>query len=226
MKSIKEWSKDDRPREKLLLKGVSTLSNAELIAIIISSGSRKESAVQLSQKILSEYQNKFSELGKLSIKQLIKFNGIGEAKAISVIAALEIGKRRGAELPDQQIKITASSQIYQILSPYFQDLQHEEFYITLLNRANIIISSHCISKGGIHGTIADPKIIFKKALLENTSGIILSHNHPSGNKTPSKSDLTLTKKIVEAGKLLDINVLDHLIITANSYYSFADNNQM
>ena len=226
MKSIKEWSEDDRPREKLILKGVSSLSNAELLAIIIGSGSRNESAVQLSQKILAGNQHKFSSLSKLTIKELVKFNGIGEAKAISIIAALEIGKRRGAEQPNKQIKITSSSQIFDVLLPYYQDLPHEEFYITLLNRANIVISTQCISKGGIHGTVADPKVIFKKALLENCSGIILSHNHPSGNNTPSNSDIQLTKKIIEAGKLLDIVVLDHLIITNNNYYSFADNNQM
>jgi DNA repair protein RadC len=226
MKSIKDWSDDDRPREKLLLKGASVLSNAELIAIIIGSGSRKESAVELSKNILGAYNHRFSELNQLSIKQLMNFNGIGEAKAISIMAALEIGKRRSFEKKKEQIKISSSIEIFDILKPIYFDLIHEEFHITLLNRANIVISTHCISKGGIHGTVADPKIIFKKALIENCSGMILSHNHPSGNTNPSQSDLALTKKIVKAGKLLDITILDHLIITNEKYYSFADHNQM
>ena len=220
--TIKSWAEEDRPREKLILKGKSALSEAELIAILLGSGNKRQSAVELAQHILNHCQNNLASLAKLSIKDLQKFNGIGEAKAISVVAALELGRRRKESEPIKKVKINSSKDAFELLNGDLVDLQHEEFWIILLKRNNEVIRKEMLSKGGISGTVVDPKIIFKRALEESASALILAHNHPSGNLTASKEDIQLTDKLKEAGKSLDIPVLDHLIITDQAYFSFAD----
>ncbi|MBS1646404.1 MAG: DNA repair protein RadC [Bacteroidetes bacterium] len=220
--SIKNWAEDDRPREKLLQKGRQSLSDAELIAILIASGSKNESAVQLSQRILSAYQNNLNALAQLSINDLKKFKGIGEAKAITIIAALELGRRRkDAEMP-QQPTIQSSKEAYELIAPKLIDLPHEEFWIVLLNRRNKLLKAECISRGGVAGTVADVRIILKTAVAHLASSMILAHNHPSGNLRPSNEDKNLTQKIQQASLLVDIKVVDHLIIGHDGYYSFAD----
>lgn len=220
--SIKAWAEEDRPREKLNSQGRRALSDAELIAILIGSGSRNESAVELSKRILHHYDNDLQKLGKVSVSELSKFKGIGEAKAISIIAALELGRRRS----DTEIKapeiVNGSRSVYNVLRRHLVDLNHEEFWILLLSRNCKIIAKELISKGGLSGTVADPKIIFSIALQHQASSIILAHNHPSGNLKPSQQDIDLTKKIHAAGRILDIGVLDHLIITDGGFFSFAD----
>ena len=220
--SIKDWSLEDRPREKLLSKGISSLSDAELIAIIIGSGTRDESAVELSKRILGSVQHNLNELGKLSVDDLQKYKGIGEAKAIGIVAALELGRRRKlSEIIDRQ-KITSSHDIYEIFHPLLADLPHEEFWIVLLNRSNKIIERQKISQGGISGTVTDVRLILRMALEKLASSLILCHNHPSGNQQPSEADISITQKVKESSKLMDISLLDHIIITDGSYYSFAD----
>ncbi|MBD1394860.1 RadC family protein [Mucilaginibacter glaciei] len=220
--SIKSWAEEDRPREKLSGQGRRALTDAELIAILIGSGSRDESAVELSKRILHHYENDLNKLGKASISELCKFKGIGEAKAISIIAALEIGRRRG----DTEIKVLdevkSSRDGYNIMRRHLVDLNHEEFWLLLIGRSSKVLAKELVSKGGLSGTVADPKIIFHMALQHQASGIIMVHNHPSGNLKPSREDLVLTKKIADAGRMLDINVLDHLIITDSGYFSFGD----
>ncbi len=220
--NIKSWNEEDRPREKLMQQGRRSLSEAELIAILIGSGSKNESAVELSKRILNAQSNDLNQLSKLSVPELSKFKGIGEAKAISIIAALELGRRRKEQTLTEKPRIGHSRDAFQILNPYFADLAHEEFWIILLNRANFVLSKHLISKGGQAGTIADPKIIFNLALLNQASGIMLAHNHPSGNLKPSQADIALTQKMIAGGRLLDLQVLDHLILTDRGYFSFAD----
>ncbi|HVD97395.1 MAG TPA: DNA repair protein RadC [Cytophagaceae bacterium] len=220
--SIKQWAEEDRPREKLMLKGKVALSDAELIAILIGSGNDEMSAVELSRLMLNTVNNDLGELSKLSVDEFKKFRGIGEAKALSIISALELGRRRKATDPHKKEKINSSKDLYDLMKPHLMDLIHEEFWIVLLNRANQVLKKKVISTGGISGTIADPKLIFKTALENLASAVILVHNHPSGNKNPSDADLVLTRKIKDAGKLLEIPVLDHLIYTENDYYSFAD----
>jgi len=220
--SIKDLAEDDRPREKMLQKGRQALSDAELIAILIGSGSRSESAVQLAQRILMESGNDMNALARLSIKDLQKFKGIGEAKAISIAAALELGRRRTNDSSKEVKKIASSSSAYDILRPKMQDLPHEEFWVMLLSRSNKVLDVQLVGRGGVTGTVADVKIILKMALERLASGIIISHNHPSGNLTPSQSDIQLTKKIKEAAVWMDVSLLDHLIISDEGYYSFAD----
>lgn len=220
--NIKSWSPEDRPREKLLLKGTPALSDAELIAILLGSGTTTMSAVELARRILQSAGNNLHDLAKLSVKDLMKTKGIGEAKAITIIAALELGRRRKELDQEDKPKISGSRDVYQLLKPHLQDIAHEEFWVVLVNRANRIIRKHQISQGGVTGTVADPKIIFKVAVEELASGVILAHNHPSGNVTASQADINLTKKLKEAGKLLDIQVLDHVIIAGTKYFSFAD----
>jgi DNA repair protein RadC len=224
--TIKSWAEEDRPREKLLSKGRHVLTDAELIAILIGSGTKKETAVELSKRILAHFENNLNELAKLSVKDLIKFKGIGEAKAISIIAALELGRRRKEAEPIKRDKITSSKDIFQVFLPQFIDLPHEEFHVLLLNRSNTVIRKEFVSRGGVSGTVVDPKIVFKIALDHLASSIILCHNHPSGNLKPSDQDIVLTKKIKEAGKILEIPILDHLIITDSGYFSFADEGMM
>nr|NQU93129.1 DNA repair protein RadC [Bacteroidota bacterium] len=224
--SIKHWAESDKPREKLLLKGKSVLSDAELIAILIGSGTKDESAVDLSKRILGSVDNNLIELARLSVKELEKFKGIGEAKAISIVAALELGnRRRGADVLERK-KIQSSNDAFEIMQMHIGDAQYEQFVVLMLNRANHIIRVINISEGGISGTVADPKKIFKLALENNASGIILGHNHPSGHLKPSDADIKLTRKIKEAGLLLEISVLDHIIVGVEKYYSFADEGMM
>jgi len=222
--SIKNWSEDDRPREKMLQKGRSTLSDAELIAILIGSGSRDESAVALSQRILASVENNLNELGKLSIRNLTGFKGIGNAKAISIIAALELGRRRREEDALEKKKITSSNSVFELMQPLIGELPHEEFWIVYLNNSNKVLQKTQLSKGGITGTLVDIRIVLKNALQLGAVGIILVHNHPSGTLQPSLADKQLTQKIKTAGESLDIKVLDHIIITEKAYFSFADDN--
>jgi DNA repair protein RadC len=224
--SIKSWSPEDRPREKLLLKGTSALSDAELVAILIGSGTAKISAVELSRKILLHGNNNLNELARLSIKDLMKIKGIGEAKAITIVAALELGRRRKEQDPEEKPKINSSKDAFDLLKGDMMDLPKEEFWVLLLNRANRVIKKKRVSEGGVSGTVADPKIIYKMALEELASGIIVAHNHPSGNLQASQSDLDLTKKLKEAGKFLEIQLLDHIIIANLKYLSFADEGLM
>lgn len=220
---ISQWAEDDRPREKLLLKGKGQLSKAELIAILIGSGNREESAVELSKRILNSVDNNLAELSKLSVKELCKFNGIGTAKAISIVAALEIGRRRRADdIIHKKKKITSSKDAYNMLYADLSEKPYEEFWILLLDTANQLITKINISEGGISGTIADPKKIFKLALEHNCSSIILAHNHPSNNLDPSNHDIKLTKTISKAGRTLEIGVIDHIIVGSDNYFSFAD----
>lgn len=220
--SIKLWAEDDRPREKLLTKGKQALSDAELIAILISSGSRNESAVELSKRILASINNNLSALGKLSVTDLIKFKGIGEAKAISIITALELGRRRRLEEAMELPKITSSKTVFEIMQPLIGEIATEEFWIVYLNNSNKILHKSQLSSGGLTGTVVDVRLVFKKAVEINSTAIILCHNHPSGNTKPSDADIQLTKKMKLGGETLDVKVLDHLIITEKAYFSFAD----
>jgi DNA repair protein RadC len=219
---IKAWAEDDRPREKLALKGERSLSNAELVAILLGSGSSNESAVDLAKRILIDSGNNLGRLAKMSITELKAYRGIGEAKAIGVKAALELGRRRQSDKGDKKQSITSSLDAYRIIAPYLQDKKTEEFWIMLFNRRNHLVDRQLISKGGVSSTVVDAKIVFQHALAKLASGIILVHNHPSGNKNPGQSDISLTKKMKEAASLLDIDLLDHLVITDHDYFSFRD----
>lgn len=220
--SIKQWSKDDRPREKLLTSGAENLSNSELLAILIHNGTRQKSAVDLAKEVLKLGKDNLVELGKLSVKELMRIKGIGEAKAITIAAAMELGRRRQASLPPEKSAISTSSDIAHFLRVKLKDYQREVFAVLFLNRANKINHFEIISEGGITGTVADPRIILKKALEENAVNIILCHNHPSGSLKPSRADEELTHKIKEASRFFDIRVLDHIIVSEDGYYSFAD----
>ncbi|QJD79033.1 RadC family protein [Spirosoma rhododendri] len=220
--TIQSWAEEDRPREKLMLKGKAALSEAELIAILINSGTVDLTAVDVAKIILKSVGNNLNELARLSIKDLSKFRGIGEAKAISIVAALELGRRRREQDRPQRARITCSRDAYNEMLPHLLDKPHEEFWILVLNRANEVLRPVQISTGGVSGTVADPKLIFRHALEQLASGLILFHNHPSGNLTPSQADKDLTRRLKDAGRLLDIPVLDHLIFTDKAYYSFAD----
>jgi len=222
--SIKAWAEEDQPREKLLLKGKQNLTDAELLAILLGSGSKQESAVSLAQRILQSVNNDLNELGKCTIPSLIKgFNGIGEAKAITIAAAMELGRRRQMTTIKEKPKVVSSQDAYHIIAPILMDLPHEEFWILLLNRGNKVLAKEQISIGGTTGTVVDAKVLFRKVLgYPAITSIILSHNHPSGNLFPSTADKELTKKLKTAGKTLDISVLDHLIIAETGYFSFAD----
>ena len=224
--SIKNWSQDDQPREKLVYKGKSALSDAELVAILIGSGNKEESAVALCKRILASTNNNLSELGKLSIEQLMEFKGIGEAKAITIVAALELGRRRRGEEALEKNKITSSKSVFELMQPVVGELQHEEFWILYLNNSNKIIQKNQLSKGGITGTLVDVRLVLKNALQVGATSLILVHNHPSGTLQPSKADKQLTQKLKTASTSLDIKVLDHVIITEKAYFSFADKNIM
>ena len=219
--TIKDWASEDRPREKLLSKGIETLTNAELIAILLATGTKKLSAVDLAKQVLSSVNNNLHLLGKQSVQDLVKIGGIGEAKAISIIAAMELGKRRkNADL--DRVKITNSQTVFDIFQPMLGDLPHEEFWTLYLNRSNTIIDKEKISSGGVAGTVIDNKIILKHALEKLASSIILVHNHPSGNTQPSENDKKITEKIKQAAHFMDINILDHIIIGDTKYLSFTD----
>ena len=219
---INQWAEDDRPREKFLLKGKSALSDSELLAILIGSGSRNESAVQLCQRILASASNNLNQLGKLSIQQLTEFKGIGEAKAISIAAALELGRRRRVEDAIELSKITSSKAVFEIMQPIIGELPHEEFWVLYLNNSNKVLYKAQLSKGGLTGTIVDTRIIFKTALEYNATSLILTHNHPSGKLQASDADKEVTRKLKLAGQQMDILVLDHIIITESGFYSFND----
>lgn len=220
--NIKSWAIEDRPREKLLLKGTHALSEAELIAILLGSGTARLSAVELSKILLQHVRHDLNELARLTVKDLVKIKGIGEAKAVTIIAALELGRRRKEQEPNDKPKVISSAQAFALVQAELMDLNHEEFWVLLLNRAQRLIKKKRISEGGVSGTVADPRIIFKLALEELASGVIVVHNHPSGNLNPSQSDIDLTKKLKEAGKLMEIQLLDHLIVAGRKYYSMAD----
>lgn len=220
--TIKDWSPDDRPREKLIRRGRAALTDAELIAILLGSGTTTASAVDVAKNLLSKVDNNLNNLARLSVKDLTRIRGIGVARAISIVAALELGRRRSALDHGDRPRITCSRDVFELLRPSLMDLPHEEFWVLLLNRANRVIKRMQISQGGVSGTVADPRIIFKSALEELASGIILAHNHPSGNLTASQADRDLTRKLTEGGRLLDVQVLDHVILAGQRYYSFAD----
>ena len=220
--SIKQWAKDDRPREKLLLNGAENLSNSELLAILIHNGSKEKTAVDLAKEVLKLGKDNLGELGKLSIKELMKIKGIGEAKAITIAAALELGRRRQTAAPLEKMAVSSSNDIARFLQIKLKDYRHEVFAVLFLNRANKINHFEIVSEGGITGTVADPRVILRKALEENAVNIILCHNHPSGSLKPSRADEQLTAKIKEAARYLDIMVLDHIIVSEDGYYSFAD----
>ena len=222
--SIKHWAEDDRPREKLVLKGKTALSDAELVAILIGSGSRNESAVNLAKRILSSIDNNLNALGKLTVTDLQKFKVIGEAKAISIIIALELGRRRRLEEALEIPKITSSKAVFEIMQPLIGELNHEEFWVIYLNNFNKVLYKEQLSKGGLTGTLVDVRLVFKKAIDLFATAIILCHNHPSGKLQPSAADKSITKKLQQAGETLDVKVLDHLIVTENAYFSFADEN--
>ncbi len=220
--SIKQWSDDDRPREKLVQKGRTVLSDAELVAILIGSGSKNESAVALSKRILASVGNNLNELGKLSVEQLSRFNGIGEAKAVTIIAALEMGRRRKEQDIKKSGQVNSSREAFEVLLPTLGDLEHEEFWILYLNNANKILLSAQLSKGGLTGTLVDVRLVMKKALELGAVALILAHNHPSGSLRPSKADKEVTQRLKKGASALDIKVLDHLIVTQKDYFSFAD----
>ena len=219
---IKSWAEEDRPREKLLQKGRAALSDAELLAILLGSGTARLSAVDVAKLVLNAAHNDLNTLARFSVKELMKQKGIGEAKAITIVAALELGRRRKEAAAPARATITCSRDIYRVMQPHLKDLPHEEFWVVLLNRANVVMRTVSISRGGVAGTVADPKLIFKEALEQLASSIILVHNHPSGNRNPSAADIALTRKLKDAGLLLDLPVLDHLIYTDQGYHSFAD----
>jgi DNA repair protein RadC len=220
---IKEWAEDDKPREKLVLKGRASLSNAELLAILIGSGTRTHSALDLSKLILHEAAaDSLDTLSKLSVKDLMKFKGIGEARAIAIVAAMELARRRKDSTLDEKPTIHTSRSAFDLLNPFLSDLDHEEFYIILVNRANKVLKIERVGMGGVTGTVADIRIMFKLALEHLATGIILAHNHPSGQLRPSDADIQLTRNVKEAGKILMVNLLDHVIIGHNAYFSFTD----
>lgn len=220
---ITDWAAEDRPREKLIQKGTSALSDAELLAILINSGTKHKSALDLGRELLGMVNNNLNNLGKLSIADLEKLNGIGPARAVTIAAALELGRRRKLTEVQDVVQIKCSKNVADIFQPLLSDLAHEEFWILFLNRSNKVINRMKLSQGGLSGTVTDVRIVMKKAIEYLASGIIICHNHPSGNLNPSDSDNKITQKIKEAGILMDIQLLDHLIIAERDYYSFADN---
>lgn len=224
--AITSWALDDRPREKLILKGEAALTDAELVAILIGSGSRNESALNLSKRILASIENNLNTLGKLKVSDLTKYKGIGEAKAVTVITALELGRRRRMEKALEISKIKASKDVYEFMQPLIGELQHEEFWIIYLNNSNKILQKWRLSIGGMTGTAVDIRLVYKKAIEIYATAIILCHNHPSGKIQPSNADKQLTSKFKKAGEILDVKLLDHLIITENAYFSFADESML
>lgn len=222
--NIKSLAEEERPREKLLLRGKQSLTDAELLAIILGSGSKSESSITLAQRILSSVNHNWNELAKLTIRDLCKFNGVGKVKAIEIITSLEIGRRKSLQQALKKEKISSSKDAYNILQPIIGDLMIEEFWVIYLSRSNKILSKEKISQGGITGTMVDNRLIFKHAIELNAVSLIISHNHPSGNIQPSNSDIQITHEIKKAGNLLNITLMDHLIVTQTSFFSFADEN--
>lgn len=224
--NIKSWAEEDRPREKLLNKGAQSLSDAELLAILLRSGSREETAVGLAKRVLHACDNNLNELGRQALSALTKHKGLGETKALTIIAALELGRRRQLSDIKDRPQVQTSRDGYNAIAPIIADLPHEEFWVLMLNRANRIISRERVSMGGVSGTVVDARIVFKRALDILACSVILCHNHPSGNLQPSQADIDLTKKLKMAGEVIDIAVLDHLIISEAGFYSFADQKLM
>lgn len=222
MQTIKSWAEDDRPREKFLLKGRNSLSDSELLAILLGSGTQEKSAVDLAKEILKSAENDLSKFARMNLSDLCKFKGVGEAKAVTILACLELGRRRNETVTNKRSKISSSNDAYQFAKGFLQDLDHEEFHCLFVNRANEIIKSQRISSGSSTGTVVDGKMIFKIALEHYATGIILVHNHPSGNRKPSEQDRRLTRQLVEFGRHIDLIVLDHVIFTDQGYFSFAD----
>ncbi|MCE2682793.1 MAG: DNA repair protein RadC [Cryomorphaceae bacterium] len=220
--SIKSWAEDDRPREKMLTKGRAAMSDSELLAILIATGSIKKSALDLAKECLALAKNDLGKLSRMTVPELCKVNGIGPAKAVTLVASLELGRRRKDNVAEKKLRVVSSQIVYDHMRPYLQDLTHEEFYVILLNRANEEIRTVQISSGGLSGTVADGKMIFKAAIENSAHGLILVHNHPSGQLFPSDSDKNLTRKLVQFGSFIDLPILDHLIFADNGYFSFAD----
>lgn len=225
-RAIKTWAEEDRPREKLLNRGRTALTDAELMAILLGSGSPRESAVDLAKRLLHSVDYNLNALGRLSVEELMHFKGIGEAKGIAIITALEIGKRRRLEEALHRKRLTCSLDSYNVLQPLIGDLDHEEFWVLFLNRRNELLGRECISQGGLAGTVADSRLIFRQAVLNKATAIILAHNHPSGNPKPSSTDIRLTGKLVQSGQIMDIAVLDHLIVCEKEYTSLADEGEL
>lgn len=219
---LRAWAKEDKPREKMLHRGQAALTDTELLAILVNSGTPNEDVILISKRILASVNNDLLTLARLNVKELMKFRGIGKAKAVTIAAALELGRRRQESEVGKKPLISSSRKAYEYLAPSMADLPHEEFWMLLLNQANKVLRKFSVSSGGLTGTVADQRIIFKKALEEGACGIILAHNHPSGNLKPSQPDIQLTRRMKEAGRIMDIPILDHLIITDTGYYSFAD----
>lgn len=224
--NIKSWSPQDRPRQKLILKGKSSLTDAELVAVLLGSGTKKLSAVDVAKRMLQSAGNSLHELARLGVTDLIKLKGVGEAKAVTIVAALELGRRRKDLEAHERPQIKCSKDAFELLKPELLDIVHEEFWIVSVNRANRVIRKHLVSQGGVSSTIADPKIIFKAAVDDLASGIILAHNHPSGTTYASQADIELTGRLQECGKLLEIKILDHLIFAGQRYTSFADDGML
>jgi len=222
--SIRNWAVEDRPREKMMTKGIQSLSDSELIALLIGSGTRKVSAVELARQILNRAGNNLDKLGKFSISDLKKLKGIGQARATSIVAALELGRRRKTTDTPESSKITGSADVFNLMYPVLSDLSHEEFWVLILNRSNRVIESRRISQGGITGTVTDIRMILKMALEDLATSLILCHNHPSGNLQPSEADISVTHRLKEAASLMDITLLDHIIVADKKYFSFADDN--
>lgn len=219
---IKEWAMEDRPREKMIRKGIGSLSDAELIAILIGSGTREHSALELSRIMLKSVNNRLDELARMSMTELQKIKGIGQVRAVMIKAALELGRRRREQDPEIKVKISTSKDAFDLFGPKLEDLPHEQFWVMLLNRSNIVMELIMTSSGGVSGTVIDTRMVLKPAIEKLASGIILCHNHPSGNRMPSEADTRITRKIREAAQLVDINLLDHIIVARGGYYSFAD----
>lgn len=222
--SIKNWAVEDRPREKMLTRGLQSLSDSELIALLIGSGTRKVSAVELARQVLHQAGNNLDKLGKCSVSDLKKLKGIGQARAVTIVAALELGRRRKLTDPPENGKISGSAGVFDLMFPLLSDLSHEEFWILLLNRSNRVIEKRRISQGGITGTVTDIRMILKMALDSLSTSLILCHNHPSGNLQPSDADVSITRRLKESASLMDITLLDHLIVAGKNYFSFADEN--
>lgn len=224
--SIKSWAVEDRPREKMLLKGIQSLSDAELLAVMIGSGTRNGSAVDVARQVLYTAENNLDKLGKYNVNDFKKIKGIGEAKAVTILAALELGRRRNLSKMNEESRVTGSLDVFNLMHPVLADIVHEEFWILLLNRSNKVMDKKKMSQGGIAGTVTDIRMILKYALDSLASSLILCHNHPSGNEKPSEADITITRKLKDAAGIMDISLLDHVIIAGQKYYSFADENML
>lgn len=224
--SIKSWAVEDRPREKMLLKGIQSLSDAELLAVMIGSGTRNGSAVDVARQVLYTAENNLDKLGKYNVNDFKKIKGIGEAKAVTILAALELGRRRNLSKMNEESRVTGSLDVFNLMHPVLADIVHEEFWILLLNRSNKVMDKKKMSQGGIAGTVTDIRMILKYALDSLASSLILCHNHPSGNEKPSEADISITRKLKDAAGIMDISLLDHVIIAGQKYYSFADENML